>query len=321
MAFVFAGVAGLLCARVVSGQDVPRIGFLSALSYHAFPSRIDAFRQGLKHLGYTEGRNIIIEYRWADGKPERLPAFAAELERLKVAVIVSAGPSATRPARQATRHTPIVMGFDSDPVGSGFVDSLARPGGRITGLSFLAPEVSAKQVDLLRQVIPNLARLALLADPQEPGNTRAVQETNQAAVAAGVQVHMVDARAFKAIEEAFASAQKERAQAIIVLPSPLFTAGLKTVVKTAASHRIPAMYWTAHHVEAGGLMSYSTNVDDLFRRAAIYVDKILKGAKAADLPVEQPHKFDLIINLKAAKEIGLSIPMEVLARADRVIQN
>ena len=298
--------------------NAPRIGFLSALDYAAFPSRIDAFRQGLRELGYIEGKNIIVEYRWADGRPERLPALAAELERLNVRLIVSGGPSATRPARQATKATPIVMGFDGDPVGSGFVDSLARPGGRITGLSFVSPEISAKQVDVLRQIIPELTRIAVLGDSKEPGNERAVDGTRDAAHLLGLHVHYIDIRAIRSAAGAFGAARKERAQALVVLPSPALTGD--DLVRSAAAERLPAMYWGAFLVDRGGLISYSANMDDLFRRAAIYVDKILKGAKPAELPVEQPFKFDLVINLKAAKEIGIEIPMALLARADRVIQ-
>ena len=314
-------VGAVLFAVQVSAQDAPRIGFLSALSYDAFPSRIDAFRQGLKDLGYIEGKNILVEYRWADGRPERLAALAAELEQLKVAVIVSAGPSATRPARQATKSTPIVMGFDSDPVGSGFVDSLARPGGRITGLSFLAPEISAKQVDVLRQIIPGLVRIAVLGDSKEPGNARGLEEAKRAADALGLQARAIDMRAARNVAAAFAAARHGGAQAIVLLPSPLFAPDTAAeFVRAAAAERLPAMYWNGSIVERGGLLSYSANMDDLFRRAAIYVDKILKGAKPGELPVEQPYKFDLIVNVKAAKEIGLVIPMSVLSRADRVIQ-
>jgi putative ABC transport system substrate-binding protein len=320
---VLIALCGALAVCAQAQQpNAPRIGFLSAVSYEAFASRIDAFRQGLKELGYIEGKNIIVEYRWAEGRPERLPALAAELERLNVRLIVSAGPSATRPARQATKTTPIVMGFDSDPVGSGFVDSLARPGGRITGLSILSPEVSAKQVDVLRQIIPGLARIVVLGDSKEPGNGRAVEETREAAHALGLQAHYVDIRAVKTALGAISAARKEGAHALILLPSPFFFDPVigADLLRFTAAERLPAMYWGAHFVDRGGLMSYSANMDDLFRRAAIYVDKILKGAKAGDLPVEQPFKFEFVINLKAAKEIGLTIPMSVLTRADRVVQ-
>lgn len=309
-------------AQAQQPANAPRIGFLSAIDYAAFPSRIDAFRHGLKELGYVDGKNIVVDYRWAEGRTERLPTLAAELERLNVRLIVSAGPSATRAARQATKTTPIIMGFDSDPVGSGFVDSLARPGGRITGLSFLSPEISAKQVDVLRQIIPGLTRVMVLGDGKEPGNGRAVQETRDAALLLGVEVQYIDIRAAKNSAAVFSAARKERAQAFILLPSPFFFDSVigGDLIRLAAAERLPAMYWGADFVERGGLMSYSANMDDLFRRAAMYVDKILKGAKAADLPVEQPFKFEFVVNLKAAKDIGLTIPVDVLTRADRVIQ-
>jgi putative ABC transport system substrate-binding protein len=316
-------LAALLSASGVHAQqpgNVPRIGFLSALDYAAFPSRIDAFRQCLKDLGYIDGKNIIVEYRWAEGRPERLPSLAAELERLNVRLIVSAGPSATRPAKQATKGTPIVMGFDGDPVGSGFVDSLARPGGRITGLSFVSPEISAKQVDVLRQMIPDLKRIVVLGDSKEPGNQPAVNGTRDAAHSIGLHMHYIDIWAVKNAAEVFSAVRKERAQALIVLPSPRLQVTSNELVRSAPAERLPIMYWGPFHVDRGGLASYSANIDELFRRAAVYVDKILKGAKAAELPVEQPYKFDLVINLKAAKEIGLNVPVDVLSRADRVIQ-
>jgi putative tryptophan/tyrosine transport system substrate-binding protein len=314
------GAAFAVFAHLTFAQDVPRIGFLSALNYEAFPSRIDAFQRGLKDLGYVEGKNIIVEYRWADGRIDRLPALAAELESKKVAVIVSAGPSATGPARRSTKATPIVMAFDSDPVGSGFVDSLARPGGRITGLSYVAPEMSGKHVDILRQIIPGLADLAILGDSREPGNARAVAETRVATGALGMKAHYIDARSSRNMREALSASRQAGAQAAVVLSSPLFTGqALAGFLDEAAKQRLPVIYWFSYAVERGGLMSYSANMDDLFRRSASYVDKILKGAKPADLPVEQPSTFELVINLRAATAIGLTIPGELLARANRVL--
>jgi putative ABC transport system substrate-binding protein len=320
LAMCLSAIAGTALADAQPATQVPRIGFLSALSYEAFPSRIDAFRQGLKELGYIDGRNIVVEYRWAEGKSDRLPQLAAELERLKVRLIVSAGPSATRPAKQATTTTPIVMAFDSDPVGSGFVVSLGRPGGRITGLSRLSPEISAKQIDVLTQIVPRLSRVAILGDFREPGNASALEQTEHAARILGVQVHQFDVRVSKNIEEIIQSARKERADALVVLPSVVTYARRTEVIAFASKHRLPAMYAFEEFVDVGGLITYSANMDDLFRRAATYVDRILKGSKPAELPVEQPSKFDFVINLKAAKQIGLEIPMSVLARADRVIQ-
>jgi putative ABC transport system substrate-binding protein len=297
---------------------VARVGFLSAANPGSLATRVEAFRLGLKELGYVEGRNLTIEYRWAHGKVDRLPELAAELER-KVDVIVSAGPSATRAAKQATTR-PIVMAFDSDPVGSGFIASLARPGGNITGLSILAPEISGKQLELLKQIIPKLSRVAVLGDSKEPANTQSLRETQRAAAALGLQVHYQDLRAVKDFEEIFQAARKENADALVVLVASMTSFARAELIALAAQNRLPAMYWHSEWVDAGGLMTYSVRLEDLYRRAATYVDKILKGAKPGDLPVELPYKFDLVINLKAAKQIGLTIPVGVLTRADRVIE-
>jgi putative ABC transport system substrate-binding protein len=280
---------------------------------------VEAFRLGLKELGYIEGRNVAIEYRWAEGRGERLPALAAELERMPVDVIVTAGPSATRAAQQATTR-PIVMAFDSDPVASGFVRSLARPGGNITGLSILAPEISSKQLDILKQVIPKLARVAVLGDSKELANSRTLEETERAAGALGVQIHYQDIRASQQAEHIFQAARKANVDALIAFAIPMTSALRAELITLATKYRVPVMSWQQQWVHAGGLMTYSANLDDLHRRAATYVDKILKGAKPGDLPVELPYKFELVINLKAAKQIGLTIPVGVLTRADRVIE-
>lgn len=296
-----------------------RVGFLSASTPSALASRVEAFRAGLKELGYVEGRNIAIEYRWAAGKVDQLPALAAELDRLKVAVLVTGGPSATRAAKQATKQ-PIVMSFDTDPVGSGFVASLARPGGNITGLSILAPEISGKQLDVLKQIVPKLSRVAVLGDSREPANKRTLQETERAASALGLTVHYQDIRAVKDFEEIFNVARRENADALVVLVSPMTNISRSELAAAAIRNRLPAIGWQPEFAAAGGLMTYSARLEDLARRAASYVDRILKGANPGDLPVELPDKFDLVINLKAAKQIGLKIPVEVLTRADRVIQ-
>src|SRR5438093_8277535 len=324
----WAGIVAILvtfsmCAAVAQGQQpkkVPRIGFLTSQSLSTLSDRIEALRQGLRELGYVEGKNIVIEWRYAEGKPDRLPVLAAELVRLKVDVIVTAGPASTRPAKEATSTIPIVMGFDNDPVGNGFVASLARPGGNITGLSTLAPEISGKQLELLKEIVPRLSRVAALGNSNEPGNPQALREVEVAAGAFGVQLQHLDVRDPKDIETAFRAASKGRADAVLVLTSPVFASQRTQIVNLAAKSRVPAIYWRSDFVEAGGLMSYGTSQNDLDRRAAIYVDKILKGAKPADLPVEQPTKFEFIINLKAAKQIGLTIPPNVLARADKVIK-
>jgi putative ABC transport system substrate-binding protein len=299
---------------------VSRIGFLIAGSSSDIPERTEAFRQGLRERGYVEGKNIVFEYRYAEGKLDRLPALAAELVRLKVDVILSGGPQSTRAAKEATVTIPIVMGFDNDPVGSGSVASLARPGGNITGLSTLAPEISGKQLELLKEIVPRLSRVAILGNSTDPGNAQVVGETERAAVALGVQHLYLDVRAPEDIETAFRAASKGRADAVLTLPSFLLTSQRKQLVDLAVKSRFPAIYDRREFVEDGGLMTYAVSSTDLFRRAATYVDKILKGAKPADLPVEQPTKFELVINLKAAKQIGVTIPPNVLARADKVIR-
>jgi putative tryptophan/tyrosine transport system substrate-binding protein len=280
--------------------------------------RTNAFRQGLRDLGYVEGKNLIVELRYADGKFDRLPTLAAELVRLPVDVIVSAGPSVTSPAKKATTDIPIVMTNDSDPVGSGFVASLARPGRNVTGLSNLARELSGKRVEILKELLPQLTRVAILGAIAIPGNTQATKETEEAAAGLQLQTEYFDLRDSKDIDLAFRAASKWRADAAVVLNGPPHIQRL--IPAAAAKIQLPAIYSNLSMMEDSGLMSYGTNLTDLDRRAAAYVDKILKGAKPGDLPVEQPTKFELVINLKAAKQIGLTIPPHVLARADRVIK-
>jgi ABC-type uncharacterized transport system substrate-binding protein len=307
-------------AQPEQSTKIPRIGILSSLSPAAVSARMDAFRQGLRELGYVEGKNLVIEYRYAEGKLDRLPALAAELVRLKVDVIVTGGPAVNRSAKESTITIPIVLSFDNDPVGNGFVASLARPGGNITGLSTFAPEISGKQLELLKEIIPKLSRVAVFGNSIQAGNPQALRETELAAGALGVRLHYLDVRSPKDIETAFREASKGRANAVLVLGNVIVTSQPKQFVELAVKSRLPAIYWSPEFVEAGGLMTYSVSITDLFRRTATYVDKILKGAKPADLPVEQPKKFEFIINLKAAKQIGLTIPPNVLARADRVIK-
>src|SRR2546425_3432587 len=317
--FVTLAACGAL-AQAQQPTKVPRIGFLSAISPSAVAARIEAFRQGLRELGYVEGKNIVIEYRYAEGKPDRLSALAAELVRLKVDVIVTGGPAVNRPAKEATVTIPIVLGFDNDPVGNGFVASLARPGGNITGLSTHYPEISGKQLELLKDIIPRLSRVAVLGNSTVPGNAQALRETERAAGVFGVKLQYVEIENPEEIESAFRAARKGHADAVLVLGSQVVTSHAKQFAELAAKSQLPAIYWSPEFVEAGGLMTYSVSITDLFRRAATYVDKILKGAKPADLPVEQPTKFDLVINLKAAEQIGLTIPQSVLYRADKVIK-
>ena len=307
-------------AEAQQPTKIPRIGVLSAVSLSAMVARVEAFRQGLRDLGYVEGKNIVIEWRSAEGKSERAPALAAELVRLKVDVIVTGGRLTTRAAKEATNTIPIVMAQDSDPVANGFVASLARPGGNITGLATLAPEISGKQLELLKEIVPKLSRVAVLGTSTQPGNAQVLKEIELAAGALKVQLQYLDILATKDIETAFRAASKKRADAVLVLASAVFNSQRKQIAELAVKSRLPAIYGDREDVEAGGLMSYGVNTADLFRRAATFVDKILKGAKPADLPIEQPIKFELIINLKAAKQIGLTIPPNVLARADKVIK-
>jgi len=325
-----AGIFGfILCAFLLAfclsvqaqqSMQIPRIGFLIVSTPTAIADRLEAFRQGLRELGYVEGKNVIIEQRWAAGQIERMPELATELMRLKVDMILSAGPQATRVAKQTTSTTPIIMGFDNDPVGNGFVASLARPGGNITGLSTLAPEISGKQLELLSELIPQLSRVAVLGSSTQPGTAQTFKELELAAKNLTIKLQFLDVVQTKDMETAFGAAATRRADAVMVLNSPVFNSPRTQITGLAAKSHLPAFYWATEFVEAGGLMTYSVNFADLFRRAATYVDKILKGRKPADLPVEQPKKFDFIINLKAAKQIGLTIPPKVLARADRVIK-
>jgi len=283
--------------------------------------RIEAFRQGLRELGYVEGKNIVIEWRYAEGKVDRLPALAAELMRLKVDVIVSGGSSATRRAKEATSTIPIVMTQDSDPVGTGLVASLARPGGNITGLSTLSPEISGKRLELLKEIVPKLSRVAVFGTSTSPVNAQELKEVELAAGALGVKLQYLDVLSSKDVETGFRGAVKARADAVLMMISMSVTNfQRKEIAELAVKSRLPVVYDSRLSVEAGGLMNYGVNPTDLLRRAATYVDKILKGANPAELPVEQPTKFEFIINLKAAKQIGLAIPPNVLARADKVIR-
>jgi putative ABC transport system substrate-binding protein len=308
-----------LCAIAEAQQPkkVPRIGYLTGSSPSAIAERTEAFRQGLRDLGYVEGKDIVIEYRYAEGKLERLPTLVSELVRLKVDVIVTGGPAATRPAKEATATIPIVMAGVNDPVGNGFVASLARPGGNITGLATLGPEISGKHLELLKETVPKLSRVAVLGTSTVSGYSQTITEIERAAKAFSVELQYLDVLDSKSIETALRAANKGRAEAILTLQGPILFSQRKEIVDLAIKSRLPAIFHTREFVEAGGLMSYAPSSTDLFRRAATFVDKILKGAKPADLPVEQPIKFEFIINLKAAKQIGLTIPPNVLARADR----
>jgi putative ABC transport system substrate-binding protein len=312
----------VLCSSAEAQQPmkVPLIGYLTLASLSAVAPRTEAFRLGLKELGYVEGKNIVIEYRSPEGKFDRLPALAAELVRLKVDVIVTAGSGATRPAKAATVKIPIVMAQDDDPVANGFVASLARPGGNITGLSTLAPELSGKRLELLKEIVPRLARVAVFGNSTDPANPKTLIELELAAGALGVKLQYLDVASPKDIETAFRAAVKGRADVVLMLPNPVHFPQRKQIAELAIKSRLPVIYGRPEYGESGGLVTYGVSFTDLDRRAATYVDKILKGAKPGELPVEQPKKFEFIINLKAAKQIGLTIPPNVLARADKVIK-
>ncbi|MBM2803131.1 MAG: transporter substrate-binding protein [Deltaproteobacteria bacterium] len=313
-------VVNVSVAQAQQSTKIPRIGYLANVSPSVNAARTEAFRQGLRELGYVEGKNIVIEWRSSEGKADRLPGLAAELVRLKVDVIVTAGGGSTRAAKKATVTIPIVMTYDNDPVGNGFVASLARPGGNITGLSTLSPEISGKQLELLKEIVPRLSRVAVFGTSTNPGNAQSLKEIELAAGAFKVQLQYLDVLDPKDIATAFRAASKGRADAVLVLTSGSINSQRTQVIDLAVKSRLPAIYFWSDFVEAGGLMSYATSITDLDRRAATYVDKILKGRTPADLPVEQPMKFEFVINLKAAKQIGLTIPPNVLVRADRVIR-
>jgi putative ABC transport system substrate-binding protein len=309
-----------LVAQAQGSGRVPRVGILFTGAPPPESVRgVEAFRRGLRALGYVEGRNIALEYRWAaEGKPDQLPDLAADLVRLRVDVILAQTGSHTLAAKRATSTIPIVMGAVSDPVGSGLVTSLARPGGNVTGSSLLAPQVAGKLLELLKEAVPEASRVAALVNPE--GSVLAQREVEAAAKVLGVQLQLLDVRDPKDLDRAFQAATAARAQAVITIPSPFFAAHRARVAELALKSRLPAVSFETGFADAGGLLSYGPNIPDSFRRAATYVDKILKGAKPADLPVEQPTKFELLVNLKTAKALGLTIPPSVLIRADQVIQ-
>ncbi len=315
-------LAAPLAAEAQPREKVPRVGYLSpgSSSDPARRRRFEAFRQGLRELGYVEGQNIAIESRWAEGKYDRYSALAADLVRLKVDVIVAVGGRATQDAQQATRTIPIVMSVVIDPVGSGLVASLARPGGNVTGLTIMASDLIGKQLELLKEVVPKVSRVALLWNPANPGSAPQLRQAEAAARALGVRLQPLEARGPQEIDSAFAAMTRERAGALLILPDAIFGNQRRQIAELAAKRRLPSLLGVGEYAEAGGLMTYSANNLDLERRAATFVDKILKGAKPADLPVEQPAKFELVINLRTAKAIGLTIPQSLLRRADEVIQ-
>jgi putative ABC transport system substrate-binding protein len=316
-------VAVQLANGVIAEAQQParilRIGIVIGVSASVLSARVEAFRQRLRERGYVEGKNIVIEYRYAEGKFERLPDLAAELVRLKVNVIVTVGGASVLAAKNASLTIPIVFAASGDPVGGGIVSSLARPGGNITGLSTMAPDLNGKRLELLKEAFPKVDRVAFLWE----GAARGIQtltETEAAAKALRVKLLSLEVRSLDDFESAFARAKRDGAQALITVAGPLVNTQQRQVLDFAAKNRLPAMYPTSELVEAGGLMSYAPNDADLWRRAADFVDKILKGTKPAEIPVEQPMKFEFVISLIAAKQIGVTIPPNVLVRADRVIR-
>jgi len=313
-------LAAPLAAEAQQAGKVWRVGYLSSSSAERERARVAAFQQGLRELGYLEGKSIFIEQRYAGGDFERLPELAAELARLKVDVLVVAGAPAAHAAKKASSVIPIVMTAVADPVGMGLVASLARPGGSITGLSDFNTGVVVKRLELLREVVPSVSRVVVLLNPMNPSNPPQLKLTQAVAATLAVTLLTFEAKRADEIDRAFLAMKTERPGGLIVIGDPMLGSHAKRIVELSTRNRLPAIYWNREFPEGGGLMSYGTYFDDLWRQAATYVDKILKGAKPADLPVEQPTKFDLVINLKTAKALGLAIPQTLLQRADQVIE-
>jgi putative ABC transport system substrate-binding protein len=323
-AFLAITAGGLLATPLAAeGQQaakVPRIGFLGTNSPAEYPDLLGAFRQGLGDLGYMEGQNIAIEYRWAEGRVERFPDLGLELVGLKVDVIVATSSPMALAAKNATKTIPIVFVTAADPVGQGLVAAIARPGGNVTGFSLLAPEIVARQLQILKEAVPTVSRVALLSNPANSYTALLVKETEAAARSLRVRVQPLGVRGAAALDGAFSAIAKERPGALFVLFDPVLLGHRTRITAFANKNRLPAMYPHKEYAAAGGFIAYGVDLRDNFRRAATYVDKILKGVKPADLPVEQPTKFELIINLKTARTLGLTIPPSLLQRADQVIE-
>jgi putative ABC transport system substrate-binding protein len=313
-------IAIMTFVQLADAQQSGKIYRIGVLSTVPVSLEIEPFRQALRELGYVEGKNIVIEARSAEGKSDRLPGLVAELVRLKVDVIVASSNPAIIALKQATQTIPIVMTVVGDPVGAGFVTSLARPGGNITGLSNIAEELSGKRLELLKEINPKITRVAVFRNPTIPTHAVLWKETQDAATVLGLRLIPLDIKGPEDFEAAFGTMVGERAEALIVLPEPVTTTHRQQIVELAAKNRLPGMYPFGDFTDAGGLIYYGPSRTDLWRRGATYVDKILKGAKPGDLPVERPMKFELVVNLKAAKQIGLTIPPNVLVRADKVIK-
>ena len=307
-------------ANAQPAKRVPRIGVLHPGTPASAPQSVEAFRQGLSEHGYEEGKNIVVERRYTESRLERVAEIAAEFVRLKVDVIVTSLDVATAAVKQQTQTIPIVMAISIDPVATGFVSSLARPGGNVTGLSAMAPELAAKRLELLKEVVPGLSRVAIMWNTNVPGNLLEYKEAGDAARSMRLQLQSVEVSSVDDFERAFSALKTGGAEALIVAGSGLTSTNAGQIANLAMKHRLPSMVSSRDRVDAGGLIAYGPNLAELWRRAATYVDKILKGAKPGDLPVEQPTKFELIINLKTAKALGLTIPPSLLRRADEVIQ-
>jgi putative ABC transport system substrate-binding protein len=312
-------VAASLAAGAQQVGKIYRIGFLWD-SPAVWPHALEGFHRRLRELGWVEGQNIAIEYRWAEGRFDRLPELAAELARLKVDVIVAPTSIYTGAAKRATSTIPVVFASHADPIGSGHVASLARPGGNITGLTIVMSETSGKSLELLKEAVPRLSRVAVIWDPATPSHGPALKAVEVMSRALGLRLQSLAVRSATEFDSAFSAIVREHTGGVLVLSTPLFIGGAKPLAELALRHKLPTMFGPREHVEAGGLLSYSPDRADLYRRAAAYVDKILRGAKPADLPVEQATRFELVINLKTAKALGLTIPQSVLLRADEVIQ-
>ena len=307
-------------ARAHAPSTVRRIGLLSGFAPSAYAASYPAFQLGLRDLGWVEGRNVSIEYRYADGRLDRLPDLAADLVRLKVDVIVTEATSDSLAAQKATKTIPIVMVAAGDPVANGLVASLARPGGNVTGLSQMLQEVSWKRLELLKEIVPRLSRVAVLWNPQSASATLNWEENQQPARQLGIQLQSLEIRSPDELDRAFEAATAARAGALAILPDPVISTNLKRIVDFAARSRLPSIYQSSDFADAGGLVTYGPDRADLFRRAAGYVDRILKGTKPGDLSVEQPTKLELVVNLKTAKAIGITIPQSLLVRADRLVE-
>ncbi len=316
---VGAVLSAPLAAQAQQAGKIYRVGFLWD-SPAVFPDAMEAFRRALRDLGHVEGRTIAIEYRWAEGKPERMRELAEELVRLKVDVIVAPSSVYTGAAKQATAAIPIIFMSHADPLGSGHVASLARPGGNITGLSLMMTETNVKILELLKEAVPGLARVAVIFDPATPSHGPGLKAVEVAGPALGLRIQPVAVRSATEFDRAFSDIARERANGVLVLSTPIFIAGAKRLAELAMTHKLPSMFGPSAHAEVGGLFSFGPDRADLWRRGAIYVDKILKGAKPADLPVQQPTKFELVINLKTAKALGIKIPQSVVMRADQLIE-